>query len=242
MARSSFPTAGALGLASLFTLMIGCGRDATAPSDPPTISMLIVSGNSQSGVVGAELPTPLQIMATDSKGKAISDLTVNFRVTDGGGSVFAGAASTDNKGIAQDYWTLGTSTAGPQTLEVRAVLSNGQKQVLGVFTATALPDAAAHIEGQATDSMVPAGTAVPTLPAVLVSDRYGNPVPFHSVTFAIGLGGGTITGAAATTNASGIATVGSWTLGLTPGPNTLTATAAGSGISGNPVTFNVIAI
>src|SRR5437762_8298301 len=38
-----------------------------------------------------------------------------------------------------------------------------------------------------------------------------------------------------TTNASGIATVGSWTLSTTAGTNTLTATA--SGLSGSPVTF-----
>src|SRR5207249_10251657 len=45
------------------------------------------------------------------------------------------------------------------------------------------------------------------------------------------------TGGTQTTNGSGIATVGSWTLSTTAGTNTLTATAAGSGITGNPVTF-----
>src|SRR5207253_6201203 len=54
---------------------------------------------------------------------------------------------------------------------------------------------------------------------------------------AVVLGNGTITGANQTTNTSGIATVGSWTLGSTAGTNTLTATATGSGITGNPVTF-----
>ena len=38
-----------------------------------------------------------------------------------------------------------------------------------------------------------------------------------------------------TTNASGIATVGNWTLGTTAGSNTLTATA--TGLAGSPVTF-----
>jgi hypothetical protein len=56
-----------------------------------------------------------------------------------------------------------------------------------------------------------------------------------SVTFAVASGGGSITGGSTTTNASGIATVGSWTLGTTAGPNTLTATA--TGLSGSPVTF-----
>jgi hypothetical protein len=38
------------------------------------------------------------------------------------------------------------------------------------------------------------------------------------------------------TNINGFATVGSWSVGT--GPNTLTATVTGAGISGNPVTFN----
>ena len=56
-------------------------------------------------------------------------------------------------------------------------------------------------------------------------------------TFAVASGGGSITGASQSTNASGIATVGSWTLGTTAGTNTLTATFTGSGLTGNPVTF-----
>src|SRR5205823_4560834 len=56
------------------------------------------------------------------------------------------------------------------------------------------------------------------------------------VTFAVAPGNGTITGASQTTNASGVATVGSWTLSATAGLNTLTATS--TGLSGSPVTFN----
>jgi hypothetical protein len=55
------------------------------------------------------------------------------------------------------------------------------------------------------------------------------------VTFAVASGGGSITGANATTNASGVATVGSWTLGATARANTLTATVDGR--IGSPVTF-----
>lgn len=241
MVRSSFLTASALRLASLF-LMIGCGPDATAPSDLGTISLLVVSGGGQSGVVGTELPQPLVIKATKSNGAAIVGLTVNFRVTSGGGSMFAGSATTDSKGLAADYWTLGTSTAQAQSVEVRAVLASGQKQVYGVFTATALPGPAAQIAVQAGGTQTArAGTNVLVAPAVRVSDQYGNPVPNVSVTFAVGLGGGVITGPNAITNAGGIDSVGSWTLGFARA-NSLTATAAGGGsISGNPITFDATA-
>ena len=83
------------------------------------------------------------------------------------------------------------------------------------------------------------GTAVATRPSVLVTDAGGNPVSGVSVTFAVASGGGLASGAAATTNTSGIATVGSWTLGAVPGANTLTATV--SGLSGSPVTFTATA-
>ena len=79
------------------------------------------------------------------------------------------------------------------------------------------------------------GAAVPTKPSVRVTDANNNPVSGVVVTFAVASGGGSITGGSATTNASGIATVGNWTLGTTAGTNTLTATSGG--LSGSPVTF-----
>src|SRR5439155_14818066 len=48
-------------------------------------------------------------------------------------------------------------------------------------------------------------------------------------------GSGSVSGGTQTTNESGIATVGSWTLSTTAGTNTLTATS--SGLTGSPVTF-----
>jgi hypothetical protein len=232
-------------MAVLATLLLalGCGQEATAPEDFGTASFVIVSGNGQSGVVGTELPQALVVKATKSNGQGLSGVTVTFRVTSGGGSVFAGAATTGSNGIAQDYWTLGTSTAQLQQLEVRAVLSTGQKQVYGVFTATPLAAAAAQVAIQAGDGQSASASApVPIAPAVFVSDQYANPVPGVSVAFAVTAGGGSITGGVTTTNASGIATVGTWTLGPALGANTLTATASGSGITGNPVTFAATAV
>jgi hypothetical protein len=60
-----------------------------------------------------------------------------------------------------------------------------------------------------------------------VKDANGNPKPDVSVTFAVASGGGSVTGATVNTNASGIATVGSWTLGPVTGPNVLNATSGG---------------
>lgn len=86
----------------------------------------------------------------------------------------------------------------------------------------------------------PAGTAVPVAPSVVVRDDQANPVAGVPVRFAVASGGGSVTGATPTTGADGVATVGSWTLGGAPGPNTLTASA--SWVSGSPVTFAATAL
>src|SRR2546426_12342465 len=91
----------------LLFLAIGCGPDATAPSGLGSISLSVVSGNGQSGLVGTELPQPLVIKATDSKGVVQGGLTVNFRVTSGGGRLYAGTAGTDSKGNGDECLTLG---------------------------------------------------------------------------------------------------------------------------------------
>ena len=80
----------------------------------------------------------------------------------------------------------------------------------------------------------PVGQPVPVLPSVLLTDQAGRPVYDVEVTFAVTLGGGNITGAVVKTGRDGIATVGSWTLGDTAGPNALSATG---GVAG-PIAIN----
>jgi hypothetical protein len=67
------------------------------------------------------------------------------------------------------------------------------------------------------------GAPVGELPSVVVRNQNGQPVVGAHVTFAVQSGGGSITGGSATTDESGIATVGSWVLGPSTGTNTLTA-------------------
>ncbi|MCC6430794.1 MAG: Ig-like domain-containing protein, partial [Gemmatimonadaceae bacterium] len=81
-----------------------------------------------------------------------------------------------------------------------------------------------------------AGDAVGAAPSVLVTDAAAAPVAGVTVTFAVTAGGGAIAPSTVVTNASGIATLTSWTLGTVAGANTVTATAAG--LTGSPVTFN----
>lgn len=219
----------------LLTLVLIAACDRLAPTPSLELSFSVVSGDGQTGTVGTALPQPLVVKATDSRGKAIRNLLVEFRVTSGGGAANPASASTNQQGYVQTTWTLGTSTAVPQRLEVRAV-STGQ--LFGAFTASALPGSAAGMIKSAGDSQsVPRLTSVPIAPAVLVADQYGNPVPGVSVTFSVLTGGGSLIGSTPVTGASGVATVGGWTLGATVGAQTLRAAVANV----SPVTFTATA-
>ena len=83
--------------------------------------------------------------------------------------------------------------------------------------------AAAIAANSSTTLTASPGAAVIELPSVLVSDASGAPLAGAHVTFLVTGGGGTVSGGSATTNSSGIATIGSWTLGANPGTNTLVA-------------------
>jgi hypothetical protein len=80
---------------------------------------------------------------------------------------------------------------------------------------------------------------VATRPTVRVTDAEGVSVSGVEVIFAVTGGGGSITSAVRTTDAQGLATVGSWTMGPVAGANTLTASS--DGLVGSPVTFTATA-
>src|SRR5206468_816040 len=134
-----------------------------------------------------------------------------------------GSQTTNTSGVATvGSWTL-SATAGSNTLTATSGSLAGRAVT---FTATGTAGAAATIAANSpTSQTAPAGTAVSVPPSVLVKDANGNPVAGVAVTFAVAPGNGTITGGSQTTNASGVATVGSWTLSATAGSNTLTATS-----------------
>lgn len=208
---SAFSRASALcGLASL-ALLLGCG-DSSGPGDQtpgPIAAVKILSGQDQEGVVGTELPSPLRVEVVDSDDRPIPGQIVNFRVVQGGGSVFAGAALTNANGVAQERWTLGLYTHEEQRIEVRAVDSDtGDPIVFAIFRATPKPGPA-WVMGPAIypTRRVDSGMIFPTQPGILVQDQYQNPVSGSVVTVAISDCPGTLLGTTtATTASNGIAT------------------------------------
>lgn len=230
------------GTQQLRAIVSGVGSvtfSATAAGSPPDPSLLqIVAGDGQTAEVGSAVPVRPRIRVLDEDDDPIAGVAVTFAVVLGGGSVAGTSAVTNGSGEAEaGGWTLGTA-AGENGL--RASVS-GVSPV--TFQATGAAGAPVSIAPTAGDGQTAtAGDDVPVPPAVRVADAFGNPVPDVAVTFAVASGGGSVSGGSQTTDAAGAAAVGAWTLGAAPGTNTLTATAAGDGISGNPVGFTATGV
>lgn len=196
------------------------------------------SSTAQSGVILAQQPV---VQVTDGQGNAVplGNRLVTASITGGGDSVLGTSpVATDSTGLAT-FTDL--AVAGPVGSPTMTFSSPGMVSVTSsAITLGAGPAAVVNVYDGNNQTTV-AGFPVAVPPAVQLTDQQGNPIPGHGVTFAVTQGGGSITGASQTTDAQGIARVGSWTLGPSNGTNQLTATVADPGITGNPVTFTATA-
>ncbi len=187
----------------------------------------IVQGNNQTALVGTQLTTPIRVRIADRLGNVMAGRQVVFTVTSGGGTAGTPAVNSAGDGTAQTTWTLGTTTTNLQRLSATVQGSNASVTI----NATATPGAASNMlvapgyVGQGQSATASGAVVFP--PSVKVQDSFGNGVAGTTVTFAVQAGGGAVTGASATSDANGIATVGSWTLGAAVGGNTLRASATG---------------
>ncbi|HEX9727680.1 MAG TPA: hypothetical protein VGA37_04190, partial [Gemmatimonadales bacterium] len=202
------------------TLLTGQADTGIVQVQPLPTSIAASSGDGQTGTVGGALAQPLVARVTAGDGQGVRGLWVTFAVTSGGGSVSIDSALTDSTGRAATGWTLG-ATVGPQSVQAATARLIGTS---ATFTATGVAGTPANIvidQGDGQTGLV--GTTLPVVPRVLVTDANGNPVPGISVTFEVALGSGNITGATPQTGVNGMAAIGGWTLGTTPGANALRA-------------------
>lgn len=212
---------------------LACGEDAPSLRPDEPNSFVIAGGDNQSAVAGTAVSLAPSVRFLDAGGKGLPGIGITFVVASGGGSITPGDLVTDPTGTASvGSWTLGV-IKGPNTLRATANdLSGG----ILTFKATGLAGPATTLTmSGGNNQSVGAGSDVSTPPSVQVTDANGNGVAGVVVTFAVASGGGSITGPTPTTGEDGVARVGSWKLGATAGPNTLSATA--SGLIGSPLTF-----
>jgi hypothetical protein len=209
----------------------------TVVPGPPT-ALAIVAGDGQSAAAGSAVPTLPAVKVSDAFGNGVPGFAITFSVASGGGTITGGATTTSASGVATvGSWTLGT-TAGPNTLTAGGT---GLSPASVTFTATGGAGAPTTVVAFAGNNQTAtAGGPVATPPSVKVTDANGNPVSGFTVVFAPASGSGTVTGGSAVTASTGIAAVGSWVLGPTPGPQSLTATAGA--LTGSPITFAATAV
>jgi uncharacterized protein YjdB len=192
-------------------------------------------------VSGAAFATQPVVEVLDDAGLLVTtgaDATVSVATSIASGTgVLAGTTTVNASGGVATFTNLAISGTGAHTLQfsvaTRSLTVVSQSVVVGAPPATTIAANSSVSQSASVNSNV----AAP--PSVLVTDANNNPVSGVNVTFTVTAGGGgtsPASGAVIATNASGIASLTSWTLGAAPGANTVTATAAG--LTGSPVIFN----
>jgi hypothetical protein len=160
----------------------GCGA-GDGGTGPPPLSVERVSetptasGNAQAGAVATALPLPLRVVV-DSAGTKKPGVTVTWHTSNG--LVTPQASVTDAAGIATAAWVLDTVVG----IRYATAAVAGLNTV--TFHATAVAGPAASIQKVLGDNQTIGVNARFFLPlSVFVSDRYGNAVSGHAVSWTV---------------------------------------------------------
>ena len=204
--KSSSASAGRAAVLSLLSLtFVACGGGddlcngpfcVSPPEQAVAANLLPGPGNEQTGTRMRPLPDSIGVQVTDTGGRPVSGVTVNFTVSTGGGGLSSPDAVSDNQGFARVSWTLGAEL-GRQSLQARAVDGDGV-DLSGSpleLSATAQPPQAAKIvlltgPSEAARSGVPFDQQ----PVVEVLDDADLPIASVDVVASVADGGGTLSG------------------------------------------------
>src|SRR3989454_5771738 len=101
-------------------IALACGNESTTPS---VVVLTPVSGDAQTGRVGAPLGAPFVVKAIDATGQPVAGLSVAWTVTAGGGSASPASTTTNGNGLASATLTVG-NTVGINNQTVTASAAN----------------------------------------------------------------------------------------------------------------------
>lgn len=201
------------------TLLSGC---TTEPSvGPRIVSLALVSGVGQSGLVGANLAQPLIVRAQDQGGDPVSGAVITWTVVTGEGTATPSQSVTGADGLASTTFRLG-GTAGDH--RVRATLGDAAP-VEFTATATAAPVSQLTVVSGDNQTAV-VRTQLPVRLVIKATDAFGNPRSGVVVAFTAALGSGVVSSGTAFTDEAGQAGT-EWTLGQTAGTQRVAVTAGG---------------
>jgi alpha-tubulin suppressor-like RCC1 family protein len=202
------------------TIIASCGESGT-PTGPNVAVLQYVSGNTQSGPIGSTLPQPLVVQTVDQNGTAVSGASVTWEVVSGAASLSASTTLTGSNGQASVTVTLG-NTIGPVT--IRASFGASSTVDFAISAVAATPSRLVIVSGSGQNGT--AGSQLGQALVVRVSDALDNPSGGVAVTFTVASGGGALSAGSAVTDAAGVASI-TWTLGITAGAQSVTATGTG---------------
>jgi hypothetical protein len=155
----------------LVVMMATVVLSACDEEDPPETRVTTVTvsgGNGQEGTVAEELPLPIALLAVDGQDRPVAGARVEWMVSTGGGSIEPISDVTDQDGVGQATWTLGTG-AGQQAASAMV----GTASVS--FTATAVAGPAVSL------TIVPEAIALDAIGATeevsaVGEDAHGNTI------------------------------------------------------------------
>jgi len=173
--------------------------------------------------LGAPLSDSIRVRVTNIYNAPVPNAKVAFTVTSGGGDVSPDTVATGANGVASARWTLGPN-AGANTVSAQVLFASGApdtlvKKNLVTFSVTGYQALTAAAGDNQSGQLL---SNLPIAPAVKLVDSTGAPRGGVPITFSVS-SGGRLASYVATTNASGIASPGTWTLGEQPGDETLEA-------------------
>jgi subtilisin family serine protease len=226
---------------ALCCLAAGCGGDGGHEPTPHATALALVTQPAVQAQNRISLTAQPVVELQDAQGAAVAQagIPVTASIATGGGTLTGTTTvNTASNGRATFDQLAVSGLAGPHTLTFSSPnLTSVTSGTISLSAGVAVTIAKNGGDGQTAGT----GSPVELAPSVVVTDADNNPVAGVPVTFQVTAGGGSVDPAAAiNSDANGIAMVTSWTLGASPGPNSLTATAAG--LTGSPVGFDATGI
>lgn len=215
--------------------------DETLDVGPPT-TLTVIAGSDQSATAGTSFNTDFETRLTDEYGNPISGTSVTYDVT-AGSTNFSGPSSvtetTDGNGLSETGTPDAGDTAGTETVTASVPDTDVSATFSDVTVVAGEPDNISVVTGNNIKAV--SGATFGTRLTTEVTDEFGNPVPDAVVVYDITNGSSRIddtTTVDALTNASG-ETSETLVAGLRSGPQTITATVEGTGIT---LTFTSVVI
>jgi leishmanolysin/Big-like domain-containing protein len=199
----------------------------------PAVQITTVVGTGQSATVNTAVSVDPKVKVADAFGNGKLGIMVHWSTQGGRGAVAPDSSQTDANGEATvGSWIVG-SVGGTDTL--LATFSGGPTaRITATVTVAGAPTTIATFYGDNQSGLQ--GYPLNVRPAARVVDVSSQPVAGQVVTFAVVSGGGSATKLVDTTDANGIAQVGSWT--VQSGTNTMTASTGAL----TPATFTAMGV